>query len=74
MSVRPWIGASFGYASLDSLGMSWLPLSRFGSRVVCVAVSCCREPGGRRCHTQYPLGVGYTHVDEAVDWRIARVC
>jgi hypothetical protein len=29
LSVRPWMGASFGYASVDSLDMSWLPLSRF---------------------------------------------
>jgi hypothetical protein len=32
------MGASFGYASVDSLDMSWLPLSRFESRAVCVAV------------------------------------
>jgi hypothetical protein len=34
------MGASFRYANVDSLGMSWLPLPRFGSRVVVwVAVS-----------------------------------
>jgi hypothetical protein len=38
ISVRPWMGASFRYASVDSLDMSWLPLSRFESRAVCVAV------------------------------------
>ena len=38
MSARPWMGASFGYASADSLDMSWLPLSRFESRAACVAV------------------------------------
>jgi hypothetical protein len=36
------MGASFGYASADrapdSLDMSWLPLSRFESRAVGVAV------------------------------------
>jgi hypothetical protein len=59
MSARPWMGASFGYASADSPDMSWLPLPRFGSRAVCVccvAVSC-RERGAR-CHTQCPLGAG----------------
>jgi hypothetical protein len=30
--------ASFGYASADSLDMSWLPLPRFESRAVGVAV------------------------------------
>jgi hypothetical protein len=38
ISVRLWMGASFSYAGVDSLDMSWLPLSRFESRVVCVAV------------------------------------
>jgi hypothetical protein len=38
ISVRPWVGASFGYASVDSLDMSWLPLLRFESRAACVAV------------------------------------
>ena len=53
------MGESFGYASVDSLDMSWLPLSRFGSRAAGVAVSC-RERGARvpPCLTQYPLGVG----------------
>jgi hypothetical protein len=40
ISVRPWMGASFRYASVDSLDMSWLPLPRFESRAVGVAVSC----------------------------------
>jgi hypothetical protein len=39
---------SFGYASVDSLDMSWLPLSRFESRAVCVAVS--RRERGARCY------------------------
>jgi hypothetical protein len=38
ISVTPWMGASFGYAGVDSLDMSWLPLSRFESRAVGVAV------------------------------------
>jgi hypothetical protein len=66
-SVRPWMGASFRYASADSLGMPWLPLSRFESRRVCVAVSrlelvaVCAGLGARGeggCHTKYPLEVG----------------
>jgi hypothetical protein len=28
------MGASFRYASIDSLDMSWLPLSRFESRAL----------------------------------------
>jgi hypothetical protein len=40
ISVRPWMGASSRYASVDSLDMPWLPLPRFESRAVCVAVSC----------------------------------
>ena len=46
ISVRPWMGASFRYASVDSLDMSWLPLSRFESRAVGVAVSCRRQSEG----------------------------
>ena len=38
ISVRPWMGESFRYASVDSLDMSWLPLSRFESRAVGIAV------------------------------------
>ena len=38
ISVRPWMGASFRYASVDSLDMSWLPLPRFESRAVGIAV------------------------------------
>jgi hypothetical protein len=34
ISARPWIGASFGYASADSLDMPWLPPPRFESRAV----------------------------------------
>jgi hypothetical protein len=51
------MGASFGYASgVDSLDMSWLPLSRFGSRAAGVAVSCReRERGARVPH---PISVG----------------
>jgi hypothetical protein len=37
------MGASFGYASADSLDMPWLPLPRFESRAVCVAVD--QNPG-----------------------------
>ena len=48
------MGESFRYASADSLDMSWLPLSRFESRAVCVAVSC-RESGSRVPH---PISVG----------------
>jgi hypothetical protein len=48
------MGESFRYASVDSLDMSWLPLSRFESRAVCVAVSC-RERGPRAPH---PISVG----------------
>jgi hypothetical protein len=48
------MGESFGYASADSLDMSWLPLSRFESRAVCVAVSR-RERGARAPH---PISVG----------------
>jgi hypothetical protein len=38
ISVRPWMGASFRYASVPSLDMPWLPLPRFESRAVRVAV------------------------------------
>jgi hypothetical protein len=38
LSVRPWMGESFRYAGVDSPDMSWLALSRFESRAVCV---CC---------------------------------
>jgi hypothetical protein len=48
------MGASFGYAGVDSLDMSWLALSRFGSRAAGVAVSC-RERGSRVPH---PISVG----------------
>jgi hypothetical protein len=48
------MGASFRYSSVDSLDMSWLPLPRFESRTVCVAVSC-RERGSRAPH---PISVG----------------
>ena len=50
------MGASFRYASVDSLDMSWLPLSRFESRAVHVAgLGECEDRG---YHTQYPLEVG----------------
>ena len=49
------MGASFRYASADSLDMSWLPLPRFESRVVCVAVPGRRERGARVPH---PISVG----------------
>jgi hypothetical protein len=39
--VRPWIGASFRYASADSPDMSWLPLPRFESRVPHLIPACC---------------------------------
>ena len=62
------MGASFGYASADSLEMSWLPLPRFESRTVCVAVSC-RERGARVPHLisvgsrleVYRRGRGWAH-------------
>ena len=44
------MGASFRYASVDSLDMSWLPLSRFESRAVRVAVSR-RVRGSRVPHS-----------------------
>jgi hypothetical protein len=40
------MGASYGYVSADSLGMSRLPLPRFGSRAVCVAVCGLGARGG----------------------------
>jgi hypothetical protein len=53
------MGASFRYASADSLDMSWLPLSRFESRAVCVAVCGLGARGeGRGYHTQHPLRAG----------------
>jgi hypothetical protein len=54
ISVRPWMGESFRYASTDSLDMSWLPLSRFESRSACVAVS--RRVRGPR--VPQPISVG----------------
>jgi hypothetical protein len=54
------MGASFGCAGVDSLDMSWLPLSRFGSRAVCVAV-CVGEGeanGGGDGMAVGPMGVG----------------
>jgi hypothetical protein len=38
LSVRSWMGASFRYASADSLDMSLLPLWRFESGAAGVAV------------------------------------
>jgi hypothetical protein len=43
------MGASFGYAGVDSLDLSSLPRSRFESRAVRVAV-CRRERGARVPH------------------------
>jgi hypothetical protein len=43
------MGASFRYASADSLDMSWIPLWRFESRTARVAVSR-RERGARVPH------------------------
>jgi hypothetical protein len=64
------MGASFGYASADSLDMPWLPLSRFESRAVGVPRVVWVRGARRGCHTQYPLEVGQTHTGKAVDGRI----
>jgi hypothetical protein len=48
------MGASFMYASANSLDMSWLPLSRFESRSVRVAVSRRVRGAG----VQHPISVG----------------
>ena len=64
------MGASFRYASVDSLDMSWLPLSRFESRAVRVAVSR-RERGARR--VPHPIPVESRRrgfIGEAMDGRI----
>jgi hypothetical protein len=69
------MGASFGYTNADSLDISWLPLSRFESRVACVAVavwSARSEGRGRR--SQYPLRADYAYIGKAVDGRIVQVC
>ena len=70
ISVRPWMGASFRYSSVDSLDMSWLPLPGFESRAVRVAVS--RRVRGAR--VPHPISVGSRRrgisVSEAVDGRI----
>jgi hypothetical protein len=60
ISVRPWMGASFGYASADSLDISWLPLSRFESREQRV-LQCMGEGeanGGGDGMAVGPMGVG----------------
>jgi hypothetical protein len=46
------MGESFRYAGVDmhSLDMSWLPLPRFESRAVCVAV--CGPRGGLRARAE----------------------
>ena len=49
------MGASFGHENADSLDMSWLPLPRFESQAVCVAVPGRRERGARVPH---PISVG----------------
>jgi hypothetical protein len=48
------MGASFGHVNADSLDMSWLPLPRFESRAVFVAVPGRRERGAR---TPHPISV-----------------
>jgi hypothetical protein len=55
LSARPWMGASLGHKNSDSLDMTWLPLPRFESREVCVAVPGCREREAREPHT-IPVG------------------
>jgi hypothetical protein len=45
---------SLRYASVDSLDMSWLPLSRFESRAACVAVSRRVRGAG----VPHPISVG----------------
>jgi hypothetical protein len=56
------MGASFRYASVDSLDVSWLPLSRFESRAVGVAVYGCmgegEANGGDDGMAVGPMGVG----------------
>jgi hypothetical protein len=49
MSARSWMGASFRYADVDRLDMSWLPLSKFESQAVGVAV-CGLGARGRVPH------------------------
>jgi hypothetical protein len=62
------MGASFGCAGVDSLDMSWLPLSRFESRAVCVAVyarECMGEGeanGGGDGMAVGPMGFGSDRV------------
>jgi hypothetical protein len=53
------MGAPFGYANAGSLDMSWLPLSRFESRVVCVAVCGlgARGEGAAQISVEIRLGV-----------------
>jgi hypothetical protein len=55
------MGASFGYAGVDSLDMSWLPLSRFLSREQCV-LQCMgageANGGGDTWLSVGPVGVG----------------
>jgi hypothetical protein len=54
------MGASFGYASADSIDMSWLPLPRFESRAAGV-VQCMGEGeanGGGDGMAVGPMGVG----------------
>jgi hypothetical protein len=55
------MGASFGYAGVDSLDMSWLPLPRFKSRAVGVAVHTMGKGeanGGGDGMAVGPMGVG----------------
>jgi hypothetical protein len=70
-------GASFGYASADILGMSWLAAT---AEVRVASSVCCRVwsggEGRRGCHPQNPLRAGVVAglaIGEAVDGRIVRV-
>jgi hypothetical protein len=64
MSARPWMGASFGYANVDSLDMSWLPLPRFESRAVGVAVCDL----GARARVPHPISVDEIAVGRGRGW------
>jgi hypothetical protein len=53
------MGASFRYANVDSLDMSWLPLPRFASRAL--GVECLAEGeanGGGDGMALGPMGAG----------------
>jgi hypothetical protein len=57
LSARPWMNASFVYASSDSLDMSWLPLPRFESRALCVAVCSLGAGSEGRGKVPHPISV-----------------